>query len=43
MVCPIVVGRGKRLFEQAGGQPPLRLLDASTFGTGVVSLGYAPS
>jgi dihydrofolate reductase len=43
MVCPIVVGRGKRLFEQAGGQQPLRLLDASTFGTGVVSLGYAPT
>jgi dihydrofolate reductase len=42
MVCPIVVGRGKRLFEGVRQELPLQLVDAKTFSTGVLSLTYAP-
>ena len=43
LVHPIVVGRGKRLF--ATGEEPrgLRLVDAQTFSTGVLSLAYTPA
>ena len=40
MVHPIVVGRGKRLFEQGGDQKALELVDSKTFGTGVLYLTY---
>ncbi len=40
MICPIVVGSGKRLFEDG---VPLKLVDATTFSTGVLSLTYAPA
>ncbi len=40
MVHPIVLGRGKRLFEEGGGQKALELVVSKTFGTGVVSLAY---
>jgi dihydrofolate reductase len=40
MVHPIVVGRGKRLFEEGGGQKTLELVDSKMFGTGIVSLAY---
>jgi dihydrofolate reductase len=40
MVHPIVLGRGKRLFEEGGGQKALKLVDSKMFGTGVVSLAY---
>jgi dihydrofolate reductase len=43
MVCPILVGSGRRLFEQAGDRKELALLDSRTFSTGVVSLTYAPA
>src|SRR5262249_61242547 len=43
LVHPIVVGAGKRLFEGEGDQVPLRLVDAQTFSTGVLSLTYAPA
>jgi dihydrofolate reductase len=43
MVHPIVVGKGKRLFEGEGGQVPLKLIDSRTFGTGVACLTYAPA
>ena len=39
-VCPIVVGTGRRLFEDAGGPIPLRLAGAHTFTTGVQYLTY---
>jgi len=42
LVCPIVVGSGKRLFEDGGGQA-LKLVHATTFSTGVLSLTYAPA
>ena len=43
LVFPIVVGSGKRLFEDGGEQVPLRLVDATTFSTGVLSLTYTPA
>jgi dihydrofolate reductase len=43
MVCPIVVGAGKRLFQDWSQQLPLRLLDGTTFATGVLSLVYEPA
>lgn len=43
LVYPIVVGTGKRLFPDEGEQVPLKLVDATTFGTGVLSLTYAPA
>ncbi len=43
LVHPIVVGRGKRLLEDGGGQQALQLVDARTFSTGVVYLTYQPA
>jgi dihydrofolate reductase len=40
MVHPIVLGRGKRLFEEGGDQKALELVDSKTFTTGVVYLTY---
>jgi dihydrofolate reductase len=42
LVCPIVVGRGRRLFENLSDQVPLKLVNATPFRTGVLSLTYAP-
>ena len=42
MVHPVVVGGGKRLFEDGGEQKALDLVDSKTFGTGVVYLTYRP-
>jgi len=43
IVHPIVLGNGKRLFEDEGEQKALELVDAETFGTGVLYLTYQPS
>ncbi len=43
MVHPIVVGSGKRLFEEGGEQIALELVDSKTFSTGVVYLTYRPA
>ena len=43
MVHPIVLGSGKRLFEDGVNREVLELVDSKTFGTGVVSLTYRPS
>lgn len=43
LVFPIVVGAGKRLFEEGIGELPLDLVDSRTYKTGVVSLAYAPA
>jgi dihydrofolate reductase len=43
MVHPIVVGRGKRLFEEGGDRKALELVDSNTFGTGVLNLTYQPA
>ena len=42
MVHPIVLGRGKRLFEEGGAQKALELVDSKSFGTGVLYLTYQP-
>jgi dihydrofolate reductase len=43
MVHPIVLGRGKRLFEEGGDQKVLELVDSKTFTTGVLYLTYQPA
>jgi dihydrofolate reductase len=43
MVHPVVVGRGKRLFEEGGDRIALELVDSKTFSTGVVYLTYGPA
>ena len=40
LLHPIVVGSGKRLFPDGSERIPLRLVDAQTFGTGVLHLTY---
>jgi len=42
LVHPIVLGGGKRLFEEGGDQKALELVDSKTFGTGVLYLTYRP-
>ncbi len=42
LVHPIVVGHGKKLFEQ-GQTVPLRLVSSTAFSTGVLHLVYAPA
>ena len=43
MVHPVVLGSGKRLFDEDGERKSLELVDSKTFSTGVVSLTYQPS
>jgi dihydrofolate reductase len=43
LVHPVIVGAGRRLFEDGMGHVPLRLVDSKTFTTGAVSLTYAPA
>jgi dihydrofolate reductase len=43
MVHPIIVGSGKRLFEDGGDQKALELVDSKTFSTGVLYLTYQPA
>jgi len=43
MVHPVVVGSGKRLFEDGGDQKGLKLVDSKTFSTGVIYLTYQPA
>ena len=43
MVHPVVVGSGKRLFEEGGDRKALELVDSKTFSTGVVYLTYRPA
>ena len=40
MVFPIIVGKGKHLFEEGEDGRILELVDSKTFGTGVLSLAY---
>jgi dihydrofolate reductase len=40
MVCPIVLGAGKRLFDETTGRVPMKLAQSETFPTGVVHLAY---
>lgn len=43
LVPPIIVGRGRRLFDDGDGETRLRLTDSKAFSTGVLSLTYAPA
>jgi dihydrofolate reductase len=43
MVHPIVLGDGKRLFEEAGDRRALELVDSRAFATGVLYLTYRPA
>jgi dihydrofolate reductase len=43
MVHPILVGGGKRLFEDGGEQRALELVESQTFETGVLYLTYRPA
>jgi dihydrofolate reductase len=42
MVHPVVLGGGKRLFEDGDGRQALELVDSKTFDTGVLYLTYQP-
>jgi dihydrofolate reductase len=42
MVHPVVLGTGKRLFEDGSDRKALELIDSKTFGTGVLYLTYQP-
>ena len=42
IIHPIVLGSGKRLFEDGGNRKALELVDSKTFGTGVLYLTYRP-
>jgi dihydrofolate reductase len=41
-VHPVVLGTGKRLFRDGESRKPLRLVDSTTTGTGVLLLTYMP-
>jgi dihydrofolate reductase len=43
MIHPILVGSGKRLFEEGEQQTKLELVDSKTFRTGVLYLTYRPA
>ena len=43
MVCPVLVGRGKRLFEDGGGGVPMTLVSTKTLTNGVLNLTYRPA
>ena len=43
MVFPVVVGNGKRLFEDGIDKTVLKLVDTETFGSGVVVVTYRPA
>ena len=41
LVFPVVLGHGKRLFAEPGGEVPLKLAGSAAYETGVVHLTYA--
>jgi dihydrofolate reductase len=42
LLCPVVLGVGKRLFEAGSPTKTLKLVEAKSFKTGMVSLTYQP-
>jgi dihydrofolate reductase len=42
MIHPVILGMGKRLFEEGDDRRALELVDSKTFGTGVLDLTYRP-
>ncbi|MFD1930927.1 MULTISPECIES: dihydrofolate reductase family protein [Nonomuraea] len=43
MVHPIVLGTGTRLFDESTGRLPFKLVDSTTFKSGVLNLHYRPA
>jgi dihydrofolate reductase len=43
LVHPVVVGKGKRLFQDGSQMTGLKLIEAKPFSTGVVALTYQSS
>ena len=43
MIHPVVLGSGRRLFEDGAAQAPLELIASQTFSTGVLNLTYRPA
>lgn len=43
VVHPVILGGGKRLFEDGDDRRALELVDSKTFGTGVLHLTYRPA
>lgn len=41
-VCPVILGNGKRLFPDGINTPEMKLLEAKTYGSGLVLLRYQP-
>ena len=42
VVFPVVFGGGERLFGEASGKKPMRLVDTKTIGDGLVFFAYQP-
>ena len=42
MICPVVLGKGRRLFDQGIDTKKLKLVNAKPFDTGMVLLSYQP-
>jgi dihydrofolate reductase len=42
-ICPIVLGSGRRLFDETTAQLRLELVQSTTSGTGVLRAGYRPA
>jgi dihydrofolate reductase len=42
LLCPVVLGSGKRLFKDGAAKTPLRLIDSTTTKTGAIILSYEP-
>jgi dihydrofolate reductase len=42
MVHPVLLGQGKRLFDEGRNMTPLALIDSKTFRSGIVVLEYEP-
>jgi dihydrofolate reductase len=43
MIHPVVLGSGRRLFENGTGPANLELVDSETFSTGVLNITYRPA
>jgi dihydrofolate reductase len=43
MLCPVVLGVGKRLFKEGDPTKVLKLADCKSFGTGMMLLSYQPN
>ena len=42
LLCPLILGQGKRLFRDGGPKTPLKLVDSKTTSTGALILTYRP-